>query len=435
MGTWMGSAYHYLVSGKLMQEPGINDGQYAQGGMADRMIISVADLTRAIRLVIENEDLFQDVWVRGEISNFSRHSSGHIYFSLKDESALIRCVIWNNQSNTCKFELGDGLRVIAHGRVTVYERGGQYQLVVKEVLHDGVGTLYAAFEQLKEKLRAEGLFEVSAKKPIPVFPKRIAIVTSPTSAALRDMVTIARRRMPCVDLLVVPTLMQGDDAESSVVQSLQLADAMPNVDVIVVGRGGGSIEDLWTFNTEAVVRAIAACDTPVVSAIGHETDYTLSDMVADLRAPTPSAAMELILQNREDMLRCVQMLRAKLVELTSDYIEQKQDNLDALCGARCMRFPHEMLADKFQSLDILRESLERHFEGVLTCSEARLGEVLAKLHSLSPLAVLARGYAIVRRPVDGSVVRCVSDVSVSEIIETLLCNGSILSEVKAIREG
>lgn len=418
-----------------MLEPETTGGKYTRGGMAERMIISVADLTRVIRLVIENEDLFQNVWVRGEISNFSRHSSGHIYFSLKDESALIRCVIWNNQSNACKFELGDGMRVIAHGRVTVYEKGGQYQLVVKEILPDGVGSLYAAFEQLKEKLRAEGLFNVSAKKPLPTLPRRIAIITSPTSAALRDMVTIARRRMPCVDLLVIPTLMQGDGAESSVIQSLQLADAMPDIDIIVVGRGGGSIEDLWTFNTEAVVRAIAECDTPVVSAIGHETDYTLADMVADLRAPTPSAAMELILQNREDMLLRVQMLRAKLIEFTSDYIERKRDSLNTLCGARCIRFPYEILADRFQSLDILRGGLERYFEGILSRSEARLGEVSAKLHTLSPLAVLARGYAIVRRPIDGSVVRYVGDISVSEVIETLLSDGSILSEVKAIREG
>lgn len=418
-----------------MQEPEINDWEYTQGNVVDRMIISVADLTRAIRLVIENEDLFQGVWVRGEISNFSRHSSGHVYFSLKDELALIRCVIWNNQANVCKFELGNGMRIIAHGRVTVYEKGGQYQLVVKEILPDGVGTLYAAFEQLKEKLRAEGLFEASAKKPLPLFPQRIAIITSPTSAALRDMVTIARRRMPRVDLLVIPTLMQGDGSEASVVQSLQLADTTPNIDVIVLGRGGGSIEDLWTFNTEAVVRAIAACNTPVVSAIGHETDYTLADMVADLRAPTPSAAMELILQNREEVLRSVQTLRAKLVKSTSDYIERKREDLNALCSARCMRFPHEMLADKFQSLDILRESLKRDFEGILSASEARLGEISAKLHSLSPLAVLARGYAIVRRPADSSVVRYVGDVSISEVIETLLSDGSILSEVKVIRKG
>jgi exodeoxyribonuclease VII large subunit len=401
-----------------------------------REIVSVSDLTRCIRLVIESEEIFQNVWVRGEISNLTKHSSGHIYFCLKDEFALIRCVIWNNQRPyTVRFELDDGMSVIVHGRVTVYEKGGQYQLVVTDILPGGVGTLYAALERLKERLRAEGLFETSRKIPIPKYPKKIAIITSPTGAALRDMVTIARRRMPSVDLLVIPTLMQGDGSEVSVVQSLQLADNIDDVDVIVVGRGGGSIEDLWTFNTESVVRAIAECTTPVVSAIGHETDYTLSDMAADLRAPTPSAAMELILPDKTDLTRRIDSMCKSLIDCANAFIEHRRKALEMLCSSRCMRFPYELIESRFQTLDIASERLGRNFQMMVSGLEAKLLEVAAKLDSLSPIAVLSRGYAIVRQPDEGTIISNISEVALSQTVETMLSNGSFLSEVKEIREG
>lgn len=376
--------------------------------MSNIEALSVTELTRCIRGVIEAEDLFADVWVRGEISNLTKHSSGHIYFSLKDEAALIRCIIWHGSTKSVRFDLSDGMNVIVRGRISVYEKQGQYQLVLSEVNPDGVGALYLAYEQLKAKLQAEGLFDEAHKKSIPAFPLRIAIVTSPTAAALQDMITIARRRMPSINLLLVPTLMQGSESEAAVVESLRIADTIPDVDVIVLGRGGGSIEDLWTFNSEAVARTIYSCKTPIVSAIGHETDYTLADFAADLRAPTPSAAMELIVPDMEE-LSC---------------------RIKGLTDALCLKYPERILLDKWQSLDLLNERIDASFRRALTKAENRLGEAAARLDSLSPVAVLARGYSIARRTSDGHVITKLSDVKNGEMIETLVSDGKLISEVK-----
>lgn len=397
--------------------------------------LSVSDLTRCIRAVIEAEDLFYDVWVRGEISNLTKHTSGHIYFCLKDESALIRCVMWHNNTRSLRFDLSDGMGVVVQGCVTIYEKQGQYQLVVGNVMPDGVGTLYAAYEQLKRRLQGEGLFDESRKKPIPPFPTKIAIVTSPMAAALRDMVTIARRRMPSINILIVPALVQGTGSEASVVESLRLADSVPGVDVIVLGRGGGSIEDLWAFNTEPVVRAIAACDTPVVSAIGHETDYTLSDFAADLRAPTPSAAIELIVPDRQELAARIAGLTDAIVAASGAAFARKHAELDMLANSPGLKYPERILRERWQSLDLAEERLERNFRAILSGYEKRLAEVSGKLESLSPLRVLARGYGIVRRVEDGSVVRHVSDVAPADMTETLMSDGKLISEVKEVKEG
>ena len=397
--------------------------------------LSVSDLTRCIRAAIEAEDLFYDVWVRGEISNLTKHTSGHIYFCLKDESALIRCVMWHNNTRSLRFDLSDGMGVVVQGCVTIYEKQGQYQLVVGNVMPDGVGTLYAAYEQLKRRLQGEGLFDESRKKPIPPFPTKIAIVTSPMAAALRDMVTIARRRMPSINILIVPALVQGTGSEASVVESLRLADSVPGVDVIVLGRGGGSIEDLWAFNTEPVVRAIAACDTPVVSAIGHETDYTLSDFAADLRAPTPSAAIELIVPDRQELAARIAGLTDAIVAASGAAFARKHAELDMLANSPGLKYPERMLRERWQSLDLAEERLERNFRAILSGYEKRLAEVSGKLESLSPLRVLARGYGIVRRLKDGSTVRHVSDVAPADMTETLMSDGKLISEVKEVKEG
>lgn len=402
--------------------------------MSGMQVISVNELTRCIRGVIEAEDLFADVWVRGEISNLTKHSSGHIYFSLKDENALVRCVVWNNIARSIRYSLTEGMSVIANGRLTVYEKQGQYQLVLKEVTPDGIGALYLGYEQLKAKLQAEGLFDEARKKPMPAFPREIAIVTSPTAAALRDMVTIARRRMPTINLLLVPTLMQGADSEKSVIESLHIADGV-DADVIILGRGGGSVEDLWTFNAEGVVRALSMCRTPVVSAIGHETDYTLCDFAADLRAPTPSAAVELVIPDREELNARIQAVTDAITSSVASKLADRQANLDLLINSSAFKYPEQMIHNRRQSLDSIVESLGNVFRETVSNRENGLGVLSASLQSLSPLGVLARGYGIVRRAEDGIVVRRLSDVAIGQTIETLISDGKVLSEVKDVQEG
>ena len=390
---------------RAMRETQLSDTAYSA------QILTVSQLTRCIRGVIEAEDLFRDVFVQGEISNLTRHSSGHVYFSLKDASALIRCVIWCD-TKCAKADLAEGVSVIARGRVTVYDKQGQYQLVITEVRQEGEGALYVALEKLKAKLQAEGLFDQVRKKPIPTFPRNIAIITSPTAAALRDMVTIARRRMPSINLLLIPTMMQGSESAAAVVESLRIADGLADIDVIVIGRGGGSIEDLMSFNTENVVRAVCDCRTPVVSAIGHETDFSLCDFAADLRVPTPSAAMELVIPDQMEMRIRVDGLR--------EAIESRMKRL---------------LQDRWQMLDLLEERLTSDFEGVLSHCRSRLGEIVARIESLSPLEVLARGYAVVKRMKDGRVIRTQSEVRPGEMTETLISDGRLISKVTEVKEG
>lgn len=396
----------------------------------EREILSVTDLTKCVRAVLEAEDLFRDVWVRGEVSNLLRHTSGHVYFCLKDEAALLRCVMWSSHARSIRFDLADGMGVIVRGRVTVYEKQGQYQLVLSEVTPDGVGTLYAAYEQLKARLQAEGLFDEAHKKEIPCFPRSIAIVTSPTGAALRDMVTISRRRFPGVNLVLVPTQVQGAGSEAEVVASLELADGFANIDVIIVGRGGGSIEDLWTFNTEPVARAIYACRTPVVSAVGHETDYTLADFVADLRAPTPSAAAELVVPDCTELSARVLSLREAMTAALHASLTERRGVLDLLLKSRCFATPEEMVQSRWQTVDLLGARLATCAQMVVSRWESRLGTASAKLDALSPLRVLARGYSIVRRFEDKAAVKDASDVKIGDLMETLLSKGRLVSEVK-----
>jgi exodeoxyribonuclease VII large subunit len=403
--------------------------------MSEMSALTVTELTRCIRGVIEAEDLFRDLWVRGEISNLTKHSSGHIYFSLKDEESLIRCVLWSSEAKSVRFELADGMRVLVHGRVSVYEKQGQYQLVLSELMPDGVGDLHLAFEQLKARLQAEGLFDERHKKPMPAYPRKIAVITSSTAAALRDMISIARRRMPSINIVLIPTLMQGADSAAKVADALKTADDMPGIDVIVLGRGGGSIEDLWTFNSEAVVRAVHACRTPVVSAIGHETDYTLSDFAADLRAPTPSAAMELIVPEQNEVMGRIRGLLDAVCSCAETCLAGRRTRLDLLMNSPGLKYPERMLHSRWQTVDLLDGRLRSSFQTVVSQSENRLGEVSARLESLSPLGVLARGYAIVKRTKDGNIVRRASEVSTGDQTETWISDGRLISEVTDIKEG
>ena len=409
----------------------------SQPAMIDRRsnILTVGDLTKCIRGMFETEESLQNVWVRGEISNLTKHANGHVYFSLKDQAALIRCVIWANLAKNRRFDLSDGMSIVVRGKVGVYEKMGQYQLTVSEVTPDGVGALYVAFEKLKARLQAEGLFEAERKKPLVRYPRRVAIITSRTAAALRDMVTVATRRCCSADILLIPSLMQGAGAEDAVVAALKLADSLPDVDVIILGRGGGSIEDLWTFNTEAVARAICACAKPVVSAIGHETDYTLADFVADLRAPTPSAAAELVFPDRNELLSRITSLTGAMTDALRVSASQRRNRLDALMRERCFARPEELLQSRWQTLDLLTARLASSAKESMAGYESRLGTNAAKLDALSPLRVLERGYAVVRRADDRSLVEDASKVEPGDITETLLSKGRLISEVKETHEG
>lgn len=396
-------------------------------------ILTVAELSRCLRGIIEAEDLFKDVCVRGEVSNLIKHASGHVYFSLKDESSLLKAVIWRGSCRS-GISLENGMGVVARGRITLYEKQGQYQLSVNEIKADGEGSLYVALEKLKARLSSEGLFDAERKKRMPAMPRRIAIVTSRTAAALRDMVSIARRRLPGVEILLVPTLMQGTGSESSVCDSLRLADAVEGIDVIVLGRGGGSIEDLWTFNSEMVARAIASCATPVVSAIGHETDFTIADFVADLRAPTPSAAMELILPDSQESTNRLRVLDQSLISSMERMISERGRELEYLVSSPCLKYPQRMVEDRWQSVDLLVARAHAAYRETISGNERQLGEAAARLQTLSPIGVLARGYGIVRKP-DGSVAKSVSELAAGDQVKTLLGDGVVTSLVTDLKEG
>jgi len=404
----------------------------AREAPSDRFIFSVRQLSRYLRALLERDEGLRDVWVRGEISNCVRHSSGHVYFTLKDEASQVRCVAFREyaQGLTCPPE--DGARVLAHGAVTVYEKAGQYQLYVTEVLADGVGSLHALFEQLKDKLRAEGLFDPARKRPIPKFPRRIAVVTSADGAVFHDFSVIARRRWPAVDIVLVPAAVSGAGAAPTIVRGLQKAGRMRGVEVIVVARGGGSLEELWAFNDEAVARAIAASPTPVVSAVGHETDFTIADFVADLRAPTPSAAAELLTPDAASMCAHAARLAQRARQAALRLLARRQHELRLLRGRRVLYAPVALLAEPRQRAD---EGLRRARAAIAQSFErrrARLDALRERARALDPLAVLARGYCVVRRLPQGALVRSIGQLSAGDETEVVLRDGSAWCEVERV---
>ncbi len=409
--------------------------EFTQNNDADELnILSVSDLTKCIRIALEADDIFADIWVKGEVSNLTRHSNGHIYFSLKDDSALIRCVIWSGAARNIKQKIADGANLIVHGRLSIYDKQGQYQLTIDQVMEKGIGGLYEAYEKLKSQLREEGLFNEEHKIPIPSFPSKIAMITSPTGSVIRDMVSIARRRFPSVDLVIIPTIVQGDAAPGSIVKSIEFADKHSNADVIILGRGGGSFEDLMCFSDESVVRAIHSCKTPIISAVGHETDTTLADLAADLRAPTPSAAMEIALPDKEELLSHINKMAADISSSMQQIIDRKSSKLDTVMSAASFKYPDRMINEKWQTLDIAKERMYYTFAKIVADADSRLGELSAQLNSLSPLNVIARGYSVIRRD-DGTLIRSVKDTFKGEITDTLITDGVIVSKIIDLKEG
>jgi len=391
-------------------------------------VLSVSQLTAMIQGTLESA--FHSVWVSGEVSEVSRPHSGHVYFTLKDAQAQIRGVIWRSAVQRIKFKLEEGQQVVCHGDLDVYPPRGTYQLVVRQVEPQGVGALQLAFKQLQQRLAAEGLFDPIHKKPLPAFPRRVGFVTSPTGAAVRDFLEVAARRSRGVEILVIPARVQGECAADEIVRGIELANRLvPPLDVLVVGRGGGSLEDLWCFNEEAVVRAIFASRLPVVSAVGHEIDVTLSDLVADVRALTPSEAAERIIPSADELTTRLTQIQRRLVGNLRGRATAARRHVEQLAKSRVLRSPKTLIYDLSHRLDELDALAARAIRRRVTMASDRLGATSARLDSLSPLAVLARGYSVTTRA-SGEIVREANQVSTGETIHTRLARGELTSRVE-----
>jgi exodeoxyribonuclease VII large subunit len=394
---------------------------------------SVAELTDKIKDLLEGQ--FQSVWVSGEISNFSRPQSGHCYFTLKDDKAQIRAVLWRTSAMRLKFDLEDGIEVVCQGDLDVYAPRGSYQLVVRQIEPKGIGALELALRKLKERLAAEGLFDPGRKRPLPKFPRRVALVTSPTGAAIRDFLEVLRRRWKGVDVLVVPTRVQGDGASREIAAAIELVNRLIEpVDCLVVGRGGGSLEDLWAFNEEPVVRAIYASRIPVVSAVGHEIDVTLADLVADVRALTPSEAAELVVPAAEEISQALGRQQQRLLLALRRRASVSRTRLEWLAGRRAFRKPYELIHDRQRRLDELSTRASRTVRQRLLAARRSLDSCSIHLESLSPLGVLGRGYSLTQRLNDGRLVRDAATLSPGELLSTRFASGRALSRVESIEE-
>lgn len=355
----------------------------------DRLILTPSQLNRDVRQALERG--FPLVWVEGEISNLARPRSGHIYFSLKDRDAQVRCAMWRNRNQLLRFAPADGQQVLVRARISLYEPRGEYQLLVEHMEEAGFGALQRAFEALKAKLQAEGLFATERKKPLPRLPRRIGVVTSPTGAAIRDILSTLRRRFPAVEVVVFPVQVQGESAAGEIARAIDLAAGAGNCDVLIVGRGGGSLEDLWAFNEETVARAIAACPVPVVSAVGHEVDVTIADFVADVRAPTPTGAAELVTPAMTDWLAGLDELERRLRQSLENRLHRERQRLAALQRHLGLLHPGNRLAQQAQRLDELDQRLQTALRHRLRDRGARLAELRARLGQHTPLHRLARG--------------------------------------------
>jgi len=397
----------------------------------DEPVLTVSQLSALVKETLE--ELFPSVGVTGEISNVRRPRSGHVYLDLKDEAAVLHAVIWRSTASRLRFDLEDGQQVVCHGAIDVYPPHGKYQLVIRRIEPAGEGALQLAFRQLHARLQAEGLFDRAHKSSLPSFPRRIAVVTSPTGAAIRDFLNVAARRWPGVDVLIIPARVQGEGAAAEIAGGIERANRLTRPpDVIVVTRGGGSLEDLWCFNEELLVRAIFASQIPVVSAVGHEVDVTLSDLVADLRAPTPSAAAELTLPDEADVRSQLKHFQTRLRTLLAAQARHARERLQAICRTRALSRPFDWLHNYAQRLDELEQRSQRAMRRQLETSRSSVAAAAAQLESLSPLAVLRRGYSLTMRAGDGQILRDAADTSQGDVIATRLMRGSLLSRVERI---
>lgn len=393
-------------------------------------ILGVADITRYIKEMLFLDPVVGDVWVRGEVSNVSRPSSGHVYWTMKDGSAQLKCVMFRREALFQAVQPEHGIELLAHGRIDVYESAGSYQLYVDLLERQGIGALYAQFEALKRRLEAEGLFAAERKRPLPQRPARIGLVTSISGAVLHDVISVLGRRWPHAELVVAPAQVQGQEAAPSICRALACLDRMDGVAVVIVARGGGSLEDLWAFNEESVARAISACRVPVVSAVGHDTDYTIADFVADLRAATPSAAAELVAPSIEDDRAALASLRARLDASVRAALQDGGQRLDALRRGVALHAPLAAIRRTRQQLDDIDNALRFRVNSRLVADARQLRSQQRQLALLDPFGTLQRGYAIVRRAGDGAVVTAPAQVDVDERLTVQLAGGSIAARVE-----
>lgn len=393
-------------------------------------ILSVSDLNRVARLILENDPLLQEIWVRGELSNVKAHTSGHLYFSLKDDTSSVKAVMFRGRAQTLLFRPENGQQVLCRGRASIFERDGAFQLYVEEMEPAGLGAQHLAFLQLKEKLEAEGLFDADRKRPLPPLPTRVGVVTSETGAAVRDIFTVLRRRHPRIGIVLAPVQVQGEAAPPLIAKAISDLAQYGRVDVIIVGRGGGSQEDLWAFNAELVVRAVAACPVPTISAVGHEVDVTLVDYAADRRAPTPSAAAEMAVPVFEELELLTEGLSFRVRQAQARRIRSDGERLHQLTGRRVMTRPRTLLEPLHARVASLERGLARGTVEVLLREKARFLHLAGRLDGLSPLGALARGFAVIQK--EGKVIRDAGQLQVGDGFRATLGRGSFSGRVEAI---
>ncbi|MDZ4723527.1 MAG: exodeoxyribonuclease VII large subunit [candidate division Zixibacteria bacterium] len=390
---------------------------------------TVSAVTRMIKGALE--DRFAGVWIEGEITGYIHHSSGHRYFSLKDEQAVLKATCWKSVGQTLKFTPTNGQKVLIFGDINVYEKGGNYQLNCKKIVPVGVGPLELAFRQLHERLSREGLFDSARKRPLPLFPERIGIVTSPTGAAIRDLIHIAQRRNNSIQLIIYPARVQGDGAENEIAAGIAFFNARLEVNLIIAGRGGGSLEDLWAFNTETVVRAIVGSRIPVVSAVGHEVDTTLSDLAADLRASTPSAAAELTVWSKQDFKDHLSSLKTSYRRFMEQKLNEFRESLNFLKSRSAWIRPLDFVNQKRQYLDSLSRVHSSAGKNRFELHKNRLSLAVSRLETLSPLKTLARGYSVSQRlDGDGGLIRTIADIEIGARMETIVADGRLQSVIE-----
>lgn len=401
---------------------------------SEQMIFSVSEANNFIKALLDAVPQLQTIFVRGEISNYKCYPSGHHYFTLKDEGSALRCVMFRGMAAKLRFRPENGMKVVAFGRIGVFPRDGGYQLYCSDLSVQGVGDLHVAFEQLKEALGKEGLFDPAHKKPLPKYPRRIAIITSSAGAAVHDMLRILKARWPMSEVVLLPVRVQGAEAPAEIAGALRYANKWKVADLIITGRGGGSIEDLWAFNDERVARAIYASDLPVISAVGHEPDVTISDFVADARASTPSNAAEIAVPEQKELRRRLDTLSARMEQSEQKRVKALRERCEALARSRVLRDPMAFIDDKRLLLDYTQRKLSALAQAQTAQRAQRFASLAASLDALSPLKVLGRGYAVARGE-NGTILRAAEEASVGEMIEVLLGQGSLMCTVDEQRTG
>lgn len=416
--------------------------------------LTITAITRYLKYKLDSDEHLKNVFLKGEISNFKAHSTGHLYFSLKDETSKINAIMFSTNAKKLKFHPQDGSKVLLVGRISVYEATGNYQIYVEDMIEDGVGNLYIAYEKLKAELAKEGLFDDSHKKKIPKIPSKVGIITAPTGAAIKDIISTIRRRFPLCETILFPSLVQGENAASDIVKNIKLADTY-DLDVLIVGRGGGSIEDLWPFNEEIVARAIYEANVPIISAVGHEVDFTIADFVSDLRAPTPTGAAELAVPNQTDVLKHIEQLRIRANENIYKKINYQKLYLDSLKNSFVIKSPMIMYENKKQKLDMNLEKIKNLINNILEVRKSkfnllksnyllnnpkeiykhqqiRLENIIDKLNIINPLNTLKRGYTLTYS--NDNIVKDIKDIKVGNVIKTRFTNGTVESTVTNIME-